>query len=160
MRSLHLKDEIIVDEIEIDGIYLGLEFNNAKGVDGNWTELMKSLETRSAASTEPSGKKRSLLVKKVVLTNINTDLVYRDSGNVQHLPKIDRMELYNISSTGGVPVDQLMNSVLGQMLKQVFIRQNLKDMLQDLLKGNSPLNQYIPAPIKRYIPFGAASTEN
>ena len=153
----YMKDEIIIDEIAIDGIYLGLEFNNAKGIDGNWTELMKTLQDKTAGA-QAQEKKRSLLVKKVILTNIETDLVYRDNGKVQHLPRIDRMELNNISSAGGFPVDQLMNSVLGQMLKQVFIRQNLKDMLQELLKGNTPLNQYIPEPIKRYIPFGAANT--
>lgn len=149
----YFKEEIVVEEIVIEGIYLGLEFNNAKGTDGNWTELMKQLQSSSAGKSGEE-KKRSLLVKKVVLRNIDTDLVYRDNGRVQHLPRIDHMELYNISSSGGLPVDQLMNSVLGQMLKQVFIKQNLKDMLQDLLQGKSPLNQYIPSPIKRFLPFG------
>lgn len=152
----YLSKDIVIDEIHIDNIYLGLEFKNAKGTDGNWTQIMKNLQSHTTA-TAPVKKedKRTLLIKKIVLTNINTDLVYLDDkGNIRHLPRIDYMELTNISSEGGFPVDQLMNSVLGEMLKKIFIQQNLNNMIKDVWNQSGiqdQLDQYI-GPFKRLIP--------
>ena len=157
--SRYLNKDIVIEEIHIDNIYLGLEFKNAKGTDGNWTQIMNNLQKSSPAPVEKETK-RTLLIKKVVLTNINSDLVYLDDGKVRHLPRIDYMELNNISSEGGFPVDQLMNSVLGEMLKKVFIQQNLNNMLKDLLQQPSQqLDQYIQ-PFKRFLPLKKSDKVN
>lgn len=132
----YLKDAIVINEIDIDQIYLGLEFNSASSTDGNWTEIMGNLE-RSLQNTKEQASKKTVLIKKLVLTNIQTDVVYRKEGSrVKRLPTISRIELNNISSEGGFPIDQLTKSVLGQMLQDVFLKQNLQNMLQQL----SPLN--------------------
>lgn len=134
----YLKPEVIIDQVEVDNIYLGLEFDSATGVTGNWTRLMANLEKsmgKPSSKTSSQEKKRSLLIRRLILTNIDVDVVYRkEGGKIQRLKRIDRIELNNISSEGGLPVDQLMNSVLGEMLKSVFEKQNLKNMLQNLLQ--------------------------
>ncbi len=63
------------------------------------------------------------------------------------------MELTEISSEGGLPMDQILNSVLGQMLKEVFVKQNLKNMIQQFMNTPSPVQQYL-APFKGF--FNAA----
>ncbi|MBI2743060.1 MAG: AsmA family protein [Chlamydiales bacterium] len=151
----YLSDDIVIEEIRLENVYLGLEFKNAKGTDGNWTVIMGNLQ-KSIASEQPKeskGPSRTVLIKKLALVNLDTDVVYReDGGKVKHLPTIPYMELTNLSSEGAFPVDQLMSSVLGQMLKQVFIKQNLNNMIQDVLKDpTGTVDKYL-GPFKRFIP--------
>ena len=141
----YLDQQIVIDEIDVNDVYLGLEFDSAKGTQGNWTRIMGNL--KASTGEESNGKKkkgaqapkeenqRSVLIKRLILTNIDVDVVYRkEGGKVQKLKRIDRIELTNVSSEGGLPMDQVMNSVLGQMLKSVFEKQNLQNMLQNLLQ--------------------------
>jgi uncharacterized protein involved in outer membrane biogenesis len=125
--------DIVIEEVHIDNIYLGLEFDSISGTEGNWTRIMQNLQ--QSMTTESESTKRTVLIKKIILTNISTDLVYhKGSKGVKHLPMIARMELDNISTEGGFPVDQIANSVLGQMLKEIFVRENLKNMLNNMIK--------------------------
>ncbi|MES2122485.1 MAG: hypothetical protein V4492_06880, partial [Chlamydiota bacterium] len=105
---------------------------------------------RSLGTTpqSPDENARSVLIHKLILTNINVDVVYRkDGGKIKRLPPIDRIELTEVSSEGGLPMDQIMNSVLGQMLKSVFEKENLKNMMQDLLQNQGDIQKYI-SPFK------------
>ncbi|MBS0615995.1 MAG: hypothetical protein JSR58_05535 [Verrucomicrobia bacterium] len=138
----YLKNHIVIDEINLDNVYLGLEFNSPTGTEGNWTTIMHNAK----ASQESSGKtSKTVLIHRIVLNNIQTDLLYR-GGKVRRLPVIKRMELNEVSSEGGSLSDQLMNSALGEMIKQVFIKQNLQDILDKVLspgQGGSPVEQAI-----------------
>jgi hypothetical protein len=162
----YLDQDIVIDEIDVKDVYLGLEFDSASGTSGNWTTIMGNLKSTTGAGTDtgrhqkrrkkeepaPSasnGNSRTVLIHRLVLTNIDVDVVYRkDGGKVQKLPNIPRIELTEISSEGGLPLDQIMNSVLGEMLKQVFLKQNLKNMMQNLIENpNNPIRQYL-SPFK------------
>lgn len=160
----YLAKHIVVDEINLNDVYLGLEFDSATSTKGNWTTIMNNIQSTTAAGQAPKKKgeaaptERSVLIHRIVLTNINVDVVYKkDSGKVRKLPTIPRIELTDISSEGGVPIDQITNSVLGEMLKQVFIKENLKNMLQDLMnQPNNPIQKFI-SPFKGL--FGEAEEE-
>lgn len=139
----YFKDAIVIDQIDVDRIYLGLEFDSPSGTEGNWTTIMANAQSAQNRSSKGSKSKKTVFIKRIVFTNINTDLVYRNQGKkVRHLPTIDRIELENISSEGGNAMDQIMNSALGEMLKQVFIEQNLKEALDKLFNPSqsNPLN--------------------
>ncbi len=142
--SRYFHEHIEIDEIDVNDIYLGLEFDSPKGTKGNWTTIMNNAQQAQAAATKKGGK--TVLIRRLILNDIKTDLLYRDQGNkVRHLPTIKRIELHDISSTGGDISDQLMNSALGEMIKQVFIEQNLKDILDQILTpgGNNPVENAI-----------------
>lgn len=150
----YLNQKIIIDQIEVDNVYLGLEFDSAKGTEGNWTRIMGNLRSstgqnnngkkKKAEQAPAAGSQRSVLIRRLILTNIDVDVVYRkEGGKIQRLRRIDRIELTNVSSEGGLPMDQVMNSVLGQMLKSVFEKQNLQNMLQDLLQQQGGFQQYL-----------------
>lgn len=128
---------IEIDRIELDNVYLGLEFDSSKGTKGNWTTLMNNLQASSEAESSKKEKKssdRSVLIRTLILTNIQVDVVYvKDGTPVKRLPTINRIVLTNISSEKGLPMDQIMNSVLGQMLQSVFMKQNLQNMLEGIL---------------------------
>lgn len=147
----YLRPQIIIDKVEVDNIYLGLEFDSATGTSGNWTRIMANLKkSMGEPEKKPTQEKtRSVLIRRLILTNIDVDVVYRkEGGKVQRLKRIDRIELTDVSSEGGLPVDQLMNSVLGQMLKSVFEKQNLKNMLQNLLQEPSGTIQKYLGPFQ------------
>jgi uncharacterized protein involved in outer membrane biogenesis len=139
----YLKDHIEIEEIDVDNIYLGLEFDSPQGAEGNWTTIMANAK---AAQMETKKSAKTLLIRRLILNNIHTNLVYRNQGEkAKRLPVIKRIELNNISSEGGNALDQLMNSALGEMIKQVFIQQNLKDVLDKIFSPgqNNPIQQGI-----------------
>ncbi|MBS0627470.1 MAG: hypothetical protein JSS09_04590, partial [Verrucomicrobia bacterium] len=88
------------------------------------------------SSDKPSSEStKTVLIKTLVLTNIQVDLVYKSKGDgVKKLPPIDKIVLTNINTAEGLPMNQIMHSVLGQMLKSVFIKENLKDAVDGLLQ--------------------------
>ena len=153
----YIDKKIVIDEIDLNNVYLGLEFDSPTSTKGNWTQLMKNISAGQPSSGKKSKKGgavpqpsmgRSVLIHKLILTNVKVDVVYKkDGGKVKHLPTIDRLEFTDISSEGGLPMDQVMNSVLGQMLKSVFEKENLKNMLQELLQQQNPVQDLI-SPFK------------
>ncbi len=129
--TTYLTSNVVVDEVDVNDIYLGIEFDTTSGTKGNWTVIFKHYQD-DAKLNEKDGKK--VLIKKLICNNIRTELLFKTDGAVKKLPTIKRIVLTNISTEGGVPTDQLMSSILGQMLKEVFIQQNLNDMIKGLLK--------------------------
>lgn len=129
----YLKKDIVIEEIDLNNVYLGFEFESASGTSGNWTTIMSNAQNAQTQSTK-SASEKTVLIKRLVLNNINADLLYQNNGKVRHLPTIPQIVLVNISSKGGNLTDQLMNSALGQMLKEIFVKENLKNMLDNLLE--------------------------
>lgn len=127
--SRYLSKHLLIEEIVVDNIYLGLEFNSPQTTEGNWTKMLSHFE-KSAHLDRKGPKQPSALIKKIVFTNIQTDLVFLNKATTQNLKVIDRIELTNISTEGGFPLDQVMGSILGQMVKEIYIRENIKAFLE------------------------------
>jgi hypothetical protein len=131
LRS-YFKDIIVIEELVLDDIYLGLEFDSAKGASGNWTEIMRNLQ--KASEQDDTGKVRKVLIKTVILKDINAEMVFRKGDQrIKRLPSIQQIVLHNISSEGKSLSLELMNSVLGQMLQNVFVQENIKNMLEGVI---------------------------
>ena len=158
--SRYFNPQVMIESVQLDNVYLGLEFDSATSTQGNWTRIMSNLEKTASEGASPSRRKnkpeksspqspsgargRSVFIKELIINNISVDLVYvQGGGRVKKLPMIKQIVLKNINSEEGFPIDQLMNSVLGQMLKEVFIQQNLQNMLEGLLNQPSQLNDLI-----------------
>ena len=130
----YMDQKIVIDQIDINEIYLGLEFDSASGTNGNWTVIMSNFQRATKVEKIRADKQKSILIKRLSLRNIKTELVFlKEKTSVKRLPTIDEIVLTDITSEGGLPMDQLMNTVLGQMLKSVFQKQNLQNMLKGLL---------------------------
>ena len=145
----YMRQHIEIQEITISNVYLGLEFESATSTDGNWTAIISRAKASAAKDTSQDKKNnKTVMIRKIVLNNIQTDLIYRREGTrVKHLPVIDRIELTDIGSEGGSVLDQIMNSALGEMLKGVFIKQNLKNVLDQVFQPGSNL-QDVLKPLK------------
>jgi uncharacterized protein involved in outer membrane biogenesis len=145
----YLKKDIVIDEIDLNNVYIGLEFESPQGTSGNWTTIMANAEKAQTQSSK-SASDKTVLIKRLVLNNINADLLYQSDGKVRHLPTIDQIVLVNISSQGGDLMDQLMHSALGQMLKEIFMRENLKDIMDKIFQqipGGNPVQNALK-PLK------------
>ncbi|MBS0647712.1 MAG: AsmA family protein [Verrucomicrobia bacterium] len=137
----YLKQDIVIDEIDLNNVYLGLEFASPKGTTGNWTTIMTNAQNAQTQSTQTKSEK-TVLIKRLVLNNINAELLYQSEGKIRRLPTIPQIVLVNISSKGGNLTDQLMNSALGEMVKEIFIKENLKDALDSIFQnipGSNPV---------------------
>lgn len=132
--TTYANNPIVIDTIAIDNIYLGLEFDSPSSTTGNWASLFAPLSDKKNSSKED---KKSVTIKKLVLTNIQVELVYRNSpNNIKKLPPIKEIVLTDINTEEGMPMEQIMHSVLGQMLKSIFIKENIKNALDGIF--NSP----------------------
>jgi len=131
----YLHQDIVIEEMEIEGVYLGLEFDSPTSLRNNWATL---LDHGKSAQDEDKASGKTVTIRSLILRDVQTDLVYHSQGKkVNHLPTIKKIVLKDLSSSGGSPFDQIMNNALGEMLKEVFIKQNLKDALEQLLKDKS-----------------------
>ncbi len=146
-------DNIEIDQIILSNIYIGLEFDSPKSTRGNWSTILANAK-QAQDESRPSATQKSVLIKRLLLTNIQAELYYQSDGKVRKLKPIKQIELLNISSQGGDLGDQLMNSALGEAIKQIFVEENLKDILDKLLQtpGGGPIQQYL-APFKRFLNF-------
>lgn len=146
----YVKEDIVIDLIELDDVYLGLEFDSPQSTSGNWTRLMDNL-SKSSEKTDNSKTNKNILIKKLRITNINCQVVYLNKNDRPiNLKPIAVLEFDNISTSSGFPVEQLSNSVLGKMLKQVFIQQNLADMLNKWVNPKEQIPNILKQPFKLF----------
>ncbi len=143
----YLHKEIVIDEIDLDTIYVGLEFESTSNPKGNWTTIIQNLQSSGGGSSSSKSKSeggRSVLIKKLVLTNISVELLYRQKGKApKKLAPIKRLEFTNVSSEHGIPSAQITQVILQQMLKSVFSIEGLQDMLQDVLQPQNTLDSLL-----------------
>ncbi|MBX9922479.1 MAG: AsmA family protein [Rhabdochlamydiaceae bacterium] len=143
----YLDKVIKIDTITMDNIYLGLEFDSPTGATGNWTTLMSHSQS-SETPVNPEDSK-SVLIKELVLTNIQIDVVYKSSGGkIKKLPPIPRLVLYDINTDQGLPTEQIMQSVVGKMLQSIFVQENMKNMFDGILDQPKNAIDTIITPFK------------
>ncbi|MCE5293361.1 MAG: hypothetical protein LLF94_01945 [Chlamydiales bacterium] len=146
----YTSDPIVIDLIALDNIYLSLESSSPTSMAANWTTIMDNMKKSSPPApkdeSKPEAKGTSVLIKKLVLTNINAEIVYPlQMGKSTKLDPIDRIELTNISSESGVPLDQVIAIVLQQTLQTVL----KKNAFENVLNPTSVL----PKGVSDMIPF-------
>lgn len=134
-------DHIVIDKMLLSNLYLGLEFESATDTTGNWTVIMNNLQSSLGNSTSSSKEEKTFLIKLLAVDNIRISLFFKKgSAKVKHLKPIAHMEFKNVSSEGDFPMGQLTNVIMSEILKEIFIEQGLKNMLQDTIK--SPQDVY------------------
>jgi hypothetical protein len=138
--SRFFQERIVINEMGLDDVYIGLEFESQKSSKGNWSEIMANLKEstgKEKESAKQTAKTKRVLIKKLIITDLKIDLAYRTGNkNVRRLRPIDRLELTNISSEGGLPTAQIMDIVISEMLRNIFSKEGLQNMLENILPGN------------------------
>ena len=141
----YLKRHVVIEQIEIDSVYLGLEFKAPLNTEGNWSKIMDQINRSS-----PTSSSRTILIRKLILTNIDVDLVYRSQDNtVKRLRHIDRIELNDVSSEEGIPANQITSLVIKEMIKSILLEQNLQNLIQDVIQSPQQGIKKILNPFKK-----------
>ncbi len=143
----YLDREIKIDTINMDNIYIGLEFDSPSGTTGNWTTLMSNSNSSESPVSEKDAK--SVRIKELILTNIQIDVTYKSSkGKIKKLPLIPKLVLYDINTDEGIPTEQIMQSVVGKMLQSIFVKENMKNMFEGALQQPKNAVDTIISPFK------------
>ena len=134
----YLKENIIINEIRLDNIYASIEFYNSGNTEGNWTVLIDNLDENNSFGATERGEStqdnegRTVLIKKLLMTNITIDLV-RHGKNVNRLSPISRIELDNVSSEKGFPTEELTEIIIQKMMEQIFSIHGLTNMFKTII---------------------------
>ncbi len=132
----YFKDHVLIDEIALNGCYLGLEFESALNSNGNWSTIINNLRSSMQTDSKAAKGNKTVLIKKLIVRNLNIDLVFRQNNQgVRRLNPVSYMEFNNISSEGGFPTSQIMNLIMSEILREVFSKENLMNMLRDTIKS-------------------------
>jgi hypothetical protein len=126
------EDPSIIDRIEIDQVYLGIEFDKILSTETNWTEILEKMP-------QPKEGAKEVIVKKLILTNMTVDIRGMAPLGKNQIQTIDRMEFTNVSSHEGFPTREF--------IARIFGKANLLDYIKNMIP-NGP-----NGIIKKWIPF-------
>lgn len=136
----YFHDEIVIDSITLNDIYFGLEFYKKNSSNGNWTYIINNLtesNKKESASQKKKGKEKQVLIKKLILTNLEIEMyTHGKDSQVKKLNTIKRLEFTNVTSSGGIPTAQIMNVIIQQALREIFSKEGIQNMLNDILNPN------------------------
>lgn len=134
------KKDIVIENMTLDDVYIGLEFDSPKSTQGNWTVIMNNVSQSTKKEQDKAkskGKGTTVLIKKLIITDLQIELAYKTGGKAnQTLRPIDRIELTNVSSEGGIPTSQIMNIVMQETLRNIFSKEGLQNMLEGVINPN------------------------
>ena len=83
----YLENPILINQIHLDSVYVNIQIYNKDQTEGNWQTLMGNM---AVDHKSPLSIERSALIKKLILTNIQIDLILSD-GKLHHLSPIERL---------------------------------------------------------------------
>ncbi len=129
---------IAIDEINMNNVYLSLIFESMENKNGNWSTIMSNIQSSASSDQEKakaSGKSKTVLIKRLMITDLEVDLGYLSHGKVNRIAKIPRLEFTNVSSEGGIPTAQIMNLIVTHVLKEVLLKEGLKGAIDSILPG-------------------------
>lgn len=120
-----------IDEIVVDGIFLGIECSNPLCRQNNWTAIGARM-----AKKEANQKKRQEVIHKLILRNMTVEVRGLGIGKPPFTKKIDYLEFNEVSSEKGFPTDKL--------IKAIFQGVGLQDYIQDLLNPQNAIKKLLP----------------
>ena len=133
----YFEDPILINQIHLDSVYVNIQIYNKDQTEGNWQTLMGNM---AVDHKSPLSIERSALIKKLILTNIQIDLILPD-GKLHHLSPIERLEFDNISSDKGIPTQEISEIIVQKMMQSIFLQKGLKSIIEapvDIIKGVIP----------------------
>ncbi len=129
--TTYLEERIVIDEIALDDVYLGLQFESVNRIgQGNWPQIVDNLGKSNANEEQEISKSKKnphVLIKRLVIRNLQTEILYgHDKKEIGKLPLVREMVFTDISTDKGAPIGQIMNSVLGKMLVTITAKKQIE----------------------------------
>lgn len=133
----YLEDPIVINQIHVNHSYVNIQVYNKAQTEGNWHTIINNM---SEDHNSPLSVERPSVIKKLILTNIQIDLILAD-GSIRHLTPIERIEFDNVNSERGIPIEEISEIIVQKMMGQIFIEKGLKTIIQapvNIIKGVIP----------------------
>jgi uncharacterized protein involved in outer membrane biogenesis len=147
----YLHNDIIIDEIAISTVYLGAEFDRPGTKSGNWTTIMQNYKSSTAPTKDEKGKK--VLIKRLLLTDINVDLSYKTGGiPLKRLKPISKIEFANVTSEKGIPSEQITNIIIEQAIRAIFDEENIGNMIEGFMQSPQQGIENALSPLRGIFP--------
>lgn len=134
----YISDPIVIDQIMMSDVYVNIQLYTKDQSQGNWQTIMSRMEVDHESALS---KERVTVIKKLILTNIQIDLILAD-GKINHLSPINRLEFNDITSEKGIPTQEISEIIVQKMMNQILFEKGIKAIL------NAPANA-----IKGVVPF-------
>lgn len=148
----YLDKQIVIDELLMNNVYLGAEFDRPGTKNGNWTTIMQNFKS-TATPPKPGKEGKSVLIKRLRLTNINVDLAYREGGvPLKHLTPISKIEFTNVTSEHGIPSEQITSLIIEQAIRAIFEKENIQNMVEGFMQSPEKGVESILAPLQGVFP--------
>lgn len=122
----YFQKNIAIEQVWIDRIGLDVAFTDDKRTQGNWSELMLKLDQDSAKS---DSKPRSILIKHLLFTDTKVDLTLKGDRKPKQFDPIPRIDLYNINSEEGFPIEELTQIIVKKLMEQISLIQGIGNMI-------------------------------
>lgn len=116
---------VTIEHIDINDIFVGIEFYDANGNDNNWGRILHENGQKKSHS-------REYLIRTLILRNLTVELT-QANGKVKRYPTIKQMEFHNISSASGFPVEEIEKAIFEMMMKDIFKKLQLDQIFKTLL---------------------------
>ena len=133
----YFEDPIFIDQILVSNVYVNIQIYDKEQTKGNWHTIMNNMEEEH---NSPLSVERPAIIKKLILTNIQIDLILSD-GSIRHLSPIDRLEFDNLDSDKGIPIQEISEIIVQKMMNSIFLEKGLKAIIKapvDIIKGVLP----------------------
>lgn len=133
----YFEDPIFIDQILVSNVYVNIQIYDKEQTKGNWHTIMNNMEEEH---NSPLSVERPAIIKKLILTNIQIDLILSD-GSIHHLSPIDRLEFDNLDSDKGIPIQEISEIIVQKMMNSIFLEKGLKAIIKapvDIIKGVLP----------------------
>lgn len=127
------QDPLVIDQITLDQIFLRVEFSNALGTKNNWTAIAQGMPRQRS--------NKRVVLNKLLLLNINVEIVGLGLTGKTITRQIDRIEIDDIDSRDGFPTEVLIQKVFGGAGIQQFIKDAF-DPQQLMQKALSPFKLF------------------
>ena len=111
-------DRTTIDRIDLNDVFLGIEFYNPLGTKNNWTAIGGNLSKKKSNG-------HPYLIRKLVISDMDVEIYGMGlSGLLGGVEKkhIDRLEFTNINSKDGFPTEQLIEAIFGRAGLQDYIK--------------------------------------
>jgi hypothetical protein len=133
------KKQVTIDQVECREVYVGVEFQSQSNQLSNWNQVLNHLDNSKGGKEQESD--REVLIKRLILTNSTIQVVYKTNPQKIQTYKIKKMELTNLSSRGGLPIDQITKIIIRQSIQEIFSPKNLGNLFKNLFPKNfNPLS--------------------
>ena len=137
---------LTIDRIWLKNTGLNIQFFDAARQKNNFLQLFNAKKTKTSKS---KGKSKPYLIKKIVLQEINVKLIFAD-GKTREVT-IPELVFTNITDKSGFPIEDLEKAILHAIIRSVFDKLGLKNLLKTLSPEN--LIQTPQKVIPNFLPF-------